>query len=55
MTITLRQREEQSVWAKNARECLKLADKMSKLVQNNDGTWGQCLAAAVAYDKARGL
>lgn len=40
---------------KSAGECLALADKMSKLVQSNDASWGPCLAAAKAYDKARGI
>jgi ParB-like chromosome segregation protein Spo0J len=41
--------------AKSAPECLALADKLSKLVQDNDASWGPCVAAAKAYDKARGL
>ena len=40
--------------AKSAPECLKLADKLSELVQDNDASWGPCVAAAKAYDKARG-
>lgn len=57
--------------AKTAPECFKLADKLAELVQDNDSYistrsligvsvqdiahWGPCVAAAKAYQKARGL
>lgn len=32
-----------------------LADKLAVLVQNTDASWGPCIAAAKAYQKARGI
>lgn len=40
---------------KSAAECLALADKLAALVRDNDATWGPCIAAAKAYQAARGI
>jgi ParB-like chromosome segregation protein Spo0J len=36
-------------------KCIALADKLAKVALDNDGSWGKVIAAAKAYNAARGI